>query len=173
MAIELTPEQQQAVLAHPDAPIDFVDPTTRRAYVLVAREQYDRLRPLLPAPPEPREPGPVAPAVPQCLADLPTPPEVAAAARESYAQRWRWGGKSLATVEEELKLQFYFGGLCVDYLRTPRGIVVLAAGRCGTSEYQKQLDAIPPDLRPRVIVMIPPRWNDEVGQIPSAYYHEG
>ncbi len=171
MAIELTPEQRQALLAHPDGPVDVVDPITRRNYVLVAREQYATGGASTPAAPPPAEQAPVP--VPVRLATLPTPPEVAAEARR-FCAKWRpWGGrKSLAEVEEDLKLQFYFGGKCINYVRGAEGLVVLAAGRAGTSDYQQQLDAIPAHLRPNLIFAIPCRFDDDVAEILSPHCYE-
>lgn len=45
--IELTDEQRQVLEAGRRQPVDVVDPATRRRYVLLAREQYERVRPLL------------------------------------------------------------------------------------------------------------------------------
>lgn len=44
---ELSREIQQALDAHADAPPRLVDPRTNKAYVLLAAEQYDRIRALL------------------------------------------------------------------------------------------------------------------------------
>jgi hypothetical protein len=116
------------------------------------------------------EQAPVA--VPVRLADLPTPSEVAAEARRSYSKWWSWGGKSLAAVAEELKLQFYFGGKCINYVRGAEGLVVLAAGRSGSSDYQRQLDAIPAHLRPKLILAIPCPWDEDVSEILSPQIYE-
>jgi hypothetical protein len=43
--IELTPEQQQAIDADPEA--RFIDPRTNRVYVLIAHDLYESLRGLL------------------------------------------------------------------------------------------------------------------------------
>lgn len=45
--VELNQEMQQAVDAGADAPPRFVDPRTNRAYVLLAAEQYDRIKALV------------------------------------------------------------------------------------------------------------------------------
>ena len=45
--IELTDAQRQALQAEQGKPVDVVDPATRRHYVLLAREQYERVRTLL------------------------------------------------------------------------------------------------------------------------------
>lgn len=55
--IELTDAQRQALQAEQGKPVDVVDPATRQRYVLLAREQYERVRALLepagaPEPPE-------------------------------------------------------------------------------------------------------------------------
>jgi hypothetical protein len=44
--IELTDAQRQALQAAPGKPVDVVDPATQRRYVLLDREQYERLLPL-------------------------------------------------------------------------------------------------------------------------------
>jgi len=46
MAIQLTEEQRQALLAE-GMPVDVVDPATQQRYVLLAREHYERVRALL------------------------------------------------------------------------------------------------------------------------------
>jgi len=45
--IELTDAQRQALQAAPGKPVEVVDPATRRRYVLLEREQYEQLLPLL------------------------------------------------------------------------------------------------------------------------------
>lgn len=43
----MSPELQQALDIQVDAPPRFVDPRTNKAYVLVAAEQYERVKALL------------------------------------------------------------------------------------------------------------------------------
>ena len=45
--IELTDAQRQALQAEPGKPLVVVDPATQRRYVLLEREQYERVLPLL------------------------------------------------------------------------------------------------------------------------------
>jgi hypothetical protein len=45
--IELTDLQRQALQAKQGQPVDVVDPATQQRYVLLALEQYERVRPLL------------------------------------------------------------------------------------------------------------------------------
>jgi len=47
MTIELTEAQRQALQADHGSPVDVVDPATREHYVLLAREQYERVQPFL------------------------------------------------------------------------------------------------------------------------------
>lgn len=46
MAIALNEELQAALQASGDRPVEAVDPATNKNYVVVARDQYDRLKPL-------------------------------------------------------------------------------------------------------------------------------
>ena len=55
--IELTDAQRQALQAEQGKPVDVVDPATRRRYVLLAHEQYERVRALLEPAGEPEPPG--------------------------------------------------------------------------------------------------------------------
>ena len=56
--IELTDAQRQALQAEQGKPVDVVDPATQKRYVLLAREQYERVRALLEQAggPEPEDP---------------------------------------------------------------------------------------------------------------------
>ena len=47
MATELSPELRQALTATPDGPVEVIDPVTKRAYVLVSAEAYQRVQALL------------------------------------------------------------------------------------------------------------------------------
>jgi hypothetical protein len=46
-SIELTDAQRQALQRDQGEPVDLVDPATQQRYVLLAREQYERMRSLL------------------------------------------------------------------------------------------------------------------------------
>lgn len=46
MTATLNEELQRAVLECDGLPVEVLDPATNRAYVLIAREQYERLKPL-------------------------------------------------------------------------------------------------------------------------------
>src|SRR5437762_2730912 len=47
MMVELTEPQRQAVQKQAGGPVEVIDPDTQCAYVLLAREQYERMRSLL------------------------------------------------------------------------------------------------------------------------------
>ena len=47
MMLELTEQQRQAVQEQAGRPVQVIDPDTQRAYVLLAREQYERICSLL------------------------------------------------------------------------------------------------------------------------------
>ncbi len=46
MAAKLTEELQKALQEQAGRPLEVVDPATSKVYLLIEREQYDRLRPL-------------------------------------------------------------------------------------------------------------------------------
>jgi hypothetical protein len=46
MAAQLSEELRREIEQHGDRPIELVDPTTNKVYLLISREQYDRLRPV-------------------------------------------------------------------------------------------------------------------------------
>ena len=51
MRIELTEQQRRVVEEQRGAPVEVLDPSTMRAYVLIVREQYEQVRSLLQAGP--------------------------------------------------------------------------------------------------------------------------
>jgi len=58
MSFELTNEQRQLMAEHTGCPVEVVDPLTQRSYVLIPREEYERMRSLLG---DVQEPGPKPP----------------------------------------------------------------------------------------------------------------
>ncbi len=44
--VQLNDELQRAVHAQANGPVPVLDPSSNRVYVLISRDQYDRLRPL-------------------------------------------------------------------------------------------------------------------------------
>jgi hypothetical protein len=78
-----------------------------------------------------------------------------------------------ARVEEDLKLQYYFGGRDVAYLRMPEGKVVVAAGTLGTEEFRKTLLRLSPEERRHVIVYSPDPWDEGASLAPTPFADEG
>jgi hypothetical protein len=172
MAIELTPEQSQALHDRPDGPIEVVDPVSRREYVLVSREHFHEPRQPVTAP-TPQPPARPVPPVPQRLTDLPTPPEVAEEARRRYERRWkRWGGKSVARIEQELKLQYYYGGHYICYLRNKAGPEIVIVHNGDDEVFHRRYRALPAEQRERASIRGLPTWGDEVVEIPAFWAYE-
>ncbi len=46
MAAQLSDDLRRELEQHGDRPVEVVDPATQKVYLLVPREQYERLRPL-------------------------------------------------------------------------------------------------------------------------------
>ena len=98
---------------------------------------------------------------PQALKDLPIPPELANVIQQEMARcpfffkrRWqRW-------VEEEYKLQYYYGGKEVLYMDTPEGRVVVAAG--SVEEVGAAFRQLPPQESGKVVVYSPTPWDEVV-----------
>lgn len=65
MMVGLTEEQRQAVQGQAGGPVEVIDTDTQRAYVLLEREQYERMRSQVESEPEPSHRGAeVAPGIP-------------------------------------------------------------------------------------------------------------
>jgi hypothetical protein len=185
MAIHLTDQQRQAIEAQQGRPVEVVDPVTKRTYLLIAAETYERFRDvleskqsagLLETPAAAASEGPQGAAEPspmrQPLKDLVTPPEVAEEARRYCKKLGLSRKKYRVWAEDELKLQYYFGGRYVGFLNTAEGMVVVAAGRLGSEEFDRQLAALSPQERQNVILDAPCRWHDEVSTILTPFAYE-
>ncbi|HEV3258862.1 MAG TPA: hypothetical protein VG013_18475 [Gemmataceae bacterium] len=181
--IELTDEQRQAVRAQQGQPVEVIDLATGQHYVLFAREQYERVRWLLERGASARSLAPAAAtAGPDGaegqpmrvrIRELLTPPEVVAEA-EQHCRKLGLTRRNLRQgIEDELKLQYYFGGKYVGFLRTEEGPVVVAAGRLDSAEFDRQLGALTEEERRRVMLDVPSVWNDTVSEILTPFAHEG
>lgn len=172
MKIELTNQQEQAVKE--GQPIEVSDPQSSRAFVLLTREQYERIRTLLEGSPETSLPPPDAPPAalspeegqPQRvrLRDLPTPPEVIGEAQQS-CRKYGWNRRD---TEEQLKIQYYYGGQSIYVLRTPEGPVIIPV-----EERYKNLPGLrymllAPEERGQAVFDCPSPWQETVSQILSS-----
>ena len=62
-------------------------------------------------------------------------------------------------VQDELLLQYYFGGQYVAFLPTREGPLVMAAGPLASAAFDQQLAAVSPQERQRVILEAVDPWN--------------
>jgi hypothetical protein len=179
--IELTDAQRQALQAERGKPVAVVDPATQQRFVLLAREQYERVRSLLEGAPEKPPPAPVLPPGPSegkeeprrvRLRDLPTPPEVVEEMkrwRRKHGWGWGWGWKAhRQAAEEQFMLQYYFGGQEVFVLPTPEGTVVVPIPECYKDAYDLRSILFTPEERPHACMTVPEPWDDTVHQILSS-----
>jgi hypothetical protein len=108
----------------------------------------------------------------QPLSELAMPPEVA---REAEAICKRYGyrkGRNRQEVEEELKLQYYYGGQHVAYLVTPAGLVVVAAGNIESEAFRKTLEGLSREEHQKLIIYSPSPWNNEDSWLPTVFADE-
>jgi hypothetical protein len=171
MKIELTHEQEQAV--RQGRPVEVIDPASNRAFVVVTRELYESVRPLLEGGqdggPSSSPPPALAPAVTpevkplrQRVRDLPLPPEVAAEAKRYCKYLGTSRAKDIREMEEQMKLQHYYGGKWIAYLRTDEGPVVVAAAKSLSDPvFDQQLSFLTPEERRRRIIDSPIKLFDE------------
>jgi hypothetical protein len=183
--MRLTEEQHRDVEAAQGKPVDVVDPQTQQAYVLLPAELYQRVRDLVeregmraaPGAPPASEP-PRIPLPPEGqpmrvkVRALPTPPEVAEEVKKSCRRVGFWRRKYVQQVEDELKLQYYFGGQAVSYLYTREGLVVVAAGDRNSDAYDRLLSFLPPEERRQAILDFPFRWHDTTNEVITPFPYE-
>jgi hypothetical protein len=180
--MQLTAEQRQVVEAARGKPVEVIDPETTRAYVLLSAELYERLRHLVERE-KPEQglgaqatPGPVVAArerpVRMKVRALPMPPEVADVVKKHCRKLGFWRRKYVRQVEDELMLQYHFGGKYVAYLRSEEGPIVVAAGDPGSEAFGRQLDALTPEERGQVAYLVPSVWNDQVSELRTPFANE-
>jgi hypothetical protein len=164
-AIELTEAQRQALQAGCGKPVEVVDPATQERYVLLAREQYEQVRPLLQGVAEQPLPPPAPPAFPPTgdgepprvrLRDLPMPPLVVEEVKR-LCKQYGWPRKA---AEEQCLLSYYFGGQSIYVLSTPKGTVVVPI----TEKYKDTADLpyvmLTAEERLHACLTSPSRWDD-------------
>jgi hypothetical protein len=177
MKIELTDQQEQT--AKQGRPVEVVDPASGRAFVIVNRDLYERLRsslerssqqgsseqgpppPVLPAAPSPGEGEPVR----VRLRDLPNPPDMVEAAERLCKKYGWWGKQGRREVEEQLKLQYYYGGQALYILRTTEGPVIVPIAQRYKDTPDLRYVLLTAEERPRASFTVPPRWRDAANEI--------
>lgn len=106
------------------------------------------------------------------LRDLELPPAVAAEIRETCARHGWYSKIARRDTEEEVKLQYFFGGQDVAYLSTAEDMIIIAAGRLESDEFRQALDALSREERCHTVLYFPRPRNDEVSQLFAAYSNE-
>ena len=91
--------------------------------------------------------------------DLPTPPELAKAVKDYCKKHCIWRKKHISWVEEELKLQYHFGGQHVAYLTTDNGLVIVAAGNYESEEFEQQRAVLSAEERRRAVIYPVSPWD--------------
>ncbi len=176
--LRLTDEQLRAIEKEAGKPVAAVDPATQKRFVLLADEQYERVRPLLetwtwqvPPPPEPpsfvpstEEPPPFAgldAAKRVRLDDLPIPPELERDI-QALCKRSSWRRRE---AERQLKMQYYFGGHSVYEVRTPNGPVIIPIPERYRGTEGLDYVLLTPEERSCACSTIPEIWRDQVARI--------
>ncbi len=93
------------------------------------------------------------------LKDMTLPPEMQKVV-EDTCKEWKVRKPAARReVEEDVKLQHFFGGQAVAYVTTPQGLLIVCAGDMEGEEFAV-LDALPRSERCQITTYSPPRWND-------------
>jgi hypothetical protein len=95
------------------------------------------------------------------VADLPVPPELAREIERTLKDCGWWTSKCERTFhEDELKLQYHFGGKAVLLIKTPRGRAIIASGPADCEEVGRLLNALPRSVRSKTLLYFPDPWAD-------------
>jgi hypothetical protein len=108
----------------------------------------------------------------QCLKDLSLPPRLAEDVAAICRRRGFAKPSDRQRIEEEVKLQYFFGGQDVAYLTTADGLVIVASGDLQSAVFGQALEALSPDQRRRVTLYSPDRWNDPTSAPLTPITHE-
>jgi hypothetical protein len=106
MSIQISDEQRRALLEQVDEPVEVVDPQTQRAYVLIPREEYQRMQ---------LEPDPVRGALQRCEAIT---AEIPPGIRRSQEAYWRELPTLLPKVSRKRQWVAYHGDEQIGFGRT-------------------------------------------------------
>src|SRR5260370_14371527 len=93
------------------------------------------------------------------MKDLPTPPEVVEAVELCCQEKGNWG-ETRQEMEERFKLDYYYGGTVVAYLRTAQGLAIVATEDMTQAEYDAAKARLTPAERAKLRAAVPPVWNE-------------
>jgi hypothetical protein len=119
----------------------------------------------VPQPTQGEQSGLEVPVCRQYLKDLELPPEVKREVEAYCRERGYRRRADLQRVEEDLKLQFFFGGKDVGFMPTPQGRLVVAVGEMNSEAFSVQLGRLTPEERQRTILYSPEPWDTEATRI--------
>jgi hypothetical protein len=164
--IELTDVQRQALQARQGKAVDLVDPTTQQRYVLLAQEHYERVRTLMEQDMPPAVSSPVSTTQEEQparvrLRDLPTPPEVLDEV-ERCCKKYAWNRQE---VEEQLKLQYYYGGQAVYRVRSSEGSIIIPIPERYRDTPDLRYVLLTPQERSCACLEIPTPWRETTSEI--------
>jgi hypothetical protein len=118
-------------------------------------------------------PPPAAPFQWEWLKDLQLPPELVKEAEvrlrkhgffARFSKKWR------CYVEEELKLQHFYGGQTIAFLDTPEGGVIVAKGPLESEEFDRGWNNLSREQQCNSIIYAPNPLNDPESRLSSVYY---
>ncbi len=94
------------------------------------------------------------------LKDMKLPPELQKVV-EDTCKEWKCRKPAARLdVEEDIKLQHFFGGQAVAYVTTPQGLLIVATGELGTEDFSAQLALLSREERRQVTIYSPSIWNE-------------
>ncbi len=101
------------------------------------------------------------------LKDLQLPPDLVRRLDERFPRRWfGWGKWARDAVEEDLKMQHFYGGKAVAYLLTTEGgVVVAAADDFDSPEFRASMDDLSRQEWCSMSRFVPFIWNDSVSRL--------
>jgi hypothetical protein len=108
----------------------------------------------------------------QALRDLTLPPELAKEVEDICREGRYRKGRDRRRIEEDIKLQHFYGGQCVGILDTPEGMVIVVAGNLASDAFGSALDALAPEVRRNIRLYSPTKWNDDVSSLPMSFFNE-
>ncbi len=108
----------------------------------------------------------------QLLKELETPATVAAALATICQRLGCQTVLDRRRVEEELKLQYYYGGRDVACLDTPEGRLVVAVGTPVIEDLSQVLQSLPPGERERLSILSPEPWEERTASVLTVLLHE-
>jgi hypothetical protein len=102
------------------------------------------------------------------LRDLPLPADLVPIIDEWCRERWFWQrARYRRYLEEELKLQWYFGGHYVSYLITPHGYAVLTLDDMSEGATHRLRNQLPAEERDQLRSDLVQKWDSDDGHILS------